>query len=382
MNTKQQKSRLLIVSSIDVSLLRFRGKLIERLINEGYAVSLAAPEFSELNRNSLETLGASCHSFPLNRTGMNPLQDRKSKNALREIIRAENIDLVFSYNAKPVIYASQAAKAEGVSSISLITGLGYGFSGDTLKAQLIGKLLTQLYRSALAGNKAVIFQNSDDQALFSKLSLVPNHVNNSVVNGSGVDLSEFAWREPSLRSDLKFMFAGRLIKEKGVGLFIDAAAQLKKEFPNAQFFVLGDPQPGSPSSIDIERLNELNSRGVITHYNRRSDIAEFMASCDVLVLPSYYREGVPRSILEALSTGLAIITTDSPGCRETVKGNQNGILIQPKDLESLVAAMRTLLQEPTAVEQMSYASRKLAEERFDVFRVNEDIINTIKAALA
>lgn len=373
--------KILIVSSIDVSLLRFRGKLIELLVEEGYEVFVAAPEFSESIRKMLESLGARCCEFPLNRTGMNPFQDKRSKTALREIIFANKVNLVFSYNVKPVIYGSHAARSEGVTSISLITGLGYGFSGDTVKARILGKLLTAMYRKALSSNKAVIFQNTDDQALFNKHSLVPQSAANTVVDGSGVDLQEFAWREPSKRSGLRFMFAGRLIKEKGVGLYIEAADELKKHYPEAEFFVLGDPQPGSPSSIDLDRLNTLNDAEVLTHFNRRTDIAEFMASCDVLVLPSYYREGVPRSILEALSTGLAVITTDSTGCRETVNNGLNGILVEPKNLTSLVEAMRTLLDDPNQVEKMSYASRELAENRFDVTKVNNDILRVIRSVV-
>ncbi|MFK8078796.1 MAG: glycosyltransferase family 4 protein [Granulosicoccus sp.] len=369
---------ILLVSSIDISLLRFRGRLIQRLIDAGYRVLVAAPEFSDPTRKALEDLGTETREFPLNRTGMNPLKDWASRNALRAIMSQDNIDLVFSYNAKPVIYASLAAASLSVPSISLITGLGYGFSGDTAKARIIGKLMTVLYRRALRKNSAVIFQNNDDRGLFESLSLIPVSATVATVDGSGVDLDEFQWREPRANPHLRFMFAGRLIKEKGVSLFIEAAAQLKNDFQDAEFFVLGDPQPGSPSSIDLERLQQLHDAGVVTHHLRRTDIAQFLATCDVLVLPSFYREGVPRSILEALSTGLAVITTDGPGCRETVTDGVNGLLVKPRDPDSLTNAMRKLLENPETVVAMSHASRELAQTRFDVNKVNDDVVAIVK----
>ncbi|MFK7857907.1 MAG: glycosyltransferase family 4 protein [Granulosicoccus sp.] len=374
----RQSVSVLLVSSIDISLLRFRGRLIERLIEEEFRVVVAAPEYKEPTRLSLEALGAETRQFPLNRTGMNPAKDWAARNALRKIMVDDDINLVFSYNAKPVIYASLAAASLSLPSISLITGLGYGFSGDTLKARFIGKLMTVLYRRALKNNSAVIFQNNDDRGLFESLSLVPATASVSVVDGSGVDLNEFQWREPRGQTQLRFMFAGRLIKEKGVSLFIEAAAQLKADFEDAEFFVLGDPQPGSPSSIDLDRLRQLHDAGIVTHHLRRTDIAQFLAGCDVFVLPSFYREGVPRSILEALSTGLAVITSDGPGCRETVTHGENGLLVTPKDQAGLTSAMRSLLEKPETVVAMGHAGRHLAETRFDVNKVNDDVVAVVK----
>jgi len=379
--TYDQPMKILIVSSIDISLLRFRGRLIERLVQAGFQVLVAAPEYSEPTRLALESIGAKTREFPLNRAGMNPLKDWASRRALQQIMVEDKIGLVFSYNIKPVIYASQAAAKLGIPAISLITGLGYGFSGDTPKARMVGKLLTSLYRRALKKNNAVIFQNNDDKALFESFSLLPSSARVAVVDGSGVDLNEFQWREPTGSENLRFIYAGRLIKEKGVGLFIEAAAQLKKDFKSAEFLVLGDPQPGSPSSIDLKRIEQLHAAGIVTHHPRRPDIAEFMAGCDVLVLPSYYREGVPRSVLEALSTGLAVITTDVTGCRETVSNGVNGFLIEQRDLASLTNAMRSLLEKPEQVVSMSHASRQLAESRFDVNKVNDEIMGIVKDVL-
>ncbi|MEE9320003.1 MAG: glycosyltransferase family 4 protein [Granulosicoccus sp.] len=374
-------ARLLIISAIDISLLRFRGRLIEALIARGYKVFLAAPLFADSTRASLEALGAKLVEYPVNRTGLNPLRDTKTRHALSSIIRDNKIDLVFPYTVKPVIYGSWTAHKNGIAVVSLITGLGYGFSAASIKARMLELVLTKLYRSALRYNSAVIFQNVDDRQLFIDRRLLRKDMPTTVVDGSGVDLQEFSWREPRQATALRFVFAGRLIKEKGVGLFIDAAETLKNRWPEAEFYVLGDPQPGSPSSIDLQRLNSLAESGVVVHHRRRADIADFLSRCDVFVLPTYYREGVPRSILEALSTGMVVITTDTPGCRETVKNGENGYLVKPKDLVSLTTAMQSVLENPEQVTDMSRASRRLAEQRFDVEIVNEAIIEIIDSNL-
>ena len=246
-------------------------------------------------------------------------------------------------------------------------------------------VVVRLYRRALQSNAAVIFQNCDDMALFRSLNITAPLQDCSVVDGSGVELEEFAWREPHGKSDLKFVFAARLIEEKGIDLFLDAAVRLKSDWPKAEFHVLGNPQPGSPSAVSMDKVEDLVSAGVIVYHGRRTDIDQILADMDVFVAPSWYREGVPRSILEALSTGLAIITTDTPGCRETVisseNGGGNGFLLPPRDGEALYAAMRKLLATPQQVSQMSRRSRELAQTRFDVELINKTIVAKVAQVL-
>ena len=383
--TKSSSKRILVIAALDISFYRFRGRMIEAMIAEGYEVIAAAPKFSDSVRRQFKSCGATLVEFPMARTGFNPIEDYKTYKALVSLIREHQIDLVFPYTTKPVVYGSMAAKKTGAKALSLITGLGYTFAVQTPKAKLMRQVVVRLYRRALASNEAVIFQNRDDMALFRSLNITPPSLDCSVVDGSGVDLKEFAWREPRGEAGLKFVFVARLIEEKGIDLFLNAAARLKSHWPEAEFHVLGSPQPGSPSAVSMDKIERLVSEGVIEYHGRRTDIVDVLAQMDVFVAPSWYREGVPRSILEALSTGLAIITTDTPGCRETVitsdNGDTNGYLLPPRDGEALYDAMRELLATPHRVLQMSRLSHELAKNRFDVELINRIIIEKVAQVL-
>jgi len=378
---RSEGPRLLVVGALDVSLLRFRGRMIEAMIGAGYRVYAAAPAFEPARRAAFEAMGATPLEFPLARTGLDPRADLRTYRALLALVHEHEIDLVFPYTIKPVVYGSLAARKGGAKALSLITGLGYTFAATTTKAKLVRALVVRLYRHALRDNVAVLFQNADDLALFRELGILRQGVQTDVVAGSGVDLEEFPWREPSGRRGLRFVFAARLLEEKGVGLYLDAARRLKPRFPDAEFLVLGDPQPGSPSAIDMALVERLAAEGVIAYSPRRPDIAAVLADADVFVLPSWYREGVPRSLLEALSIGMAIVTTDTPGCRETVTDGENGRLIPPRDVGALEEALASLLEMPEKVAAMGRASRELAERRFDVRLVNEAILEHVRTAL-
>ena len=373
--------RVLVIGALDVSLLRFRGRMIEAMIAGGYRVFAAAPVITPERRDAFEAMGATPLECPLARTGIDPRADLASYRAMLALVREHRIDLVFPYTIKPVVYGSLAARSAGVQAISLITGLGYTFAASSFKARLLRSLVTRLYRHALRENRAVLFQNADDLALFQRLGILHDGIETDVVAGSGVDLEEFPWREPSGRRALRFVFAARLIEEKGIGLYLAVTERLRQRFPEARFQVLGDPQPGSPSAIDMTLIERLDAGGVIDYSPRRPDIARVMSEADVFVLPSWYREGVPRSLLEALSVGMAIVTTDTPGCRETVTDGENGRLIAPRDEQALEGALASLLEAPGQVGPMSRASRALAEERFDVRRVNAAILRTVERHL-
>lgn len=383
--TKPSGKRILVIGAMDISLFRFRGRMIEAMVGAGHEVFAAAPEFTDAVREQFIGTGATLIEFPMARTGFNPLEDIRTYKALVSLVQEHQIDLVFPYTTKPVVYGSMAAKKAGVKALSLITGLGYTFAAQTPKAKLMRQIVVRLYRKALVSNEAVIFQNRDDMALFKELNITPSALDCSVVDGSGVDLTEFAWREPRGEAGLKFVFAARLIEEKGIDLFLDAAKRLKADWPKSEFHVLGNPQPGSPSAVSMDKVEALVKDEVIVYHGRRNDIVEVLAEMDVFVAPSWYREGVPRSILEALSTGLAIITTDTPGCRETViasdEGVENGYLLPPRDGEALYAAMNSLLQAPEQVAVMSRRSRELAETKFDVKLINRIIIEKVGQAL-
>jgi glycosyltransferase involved in cell wall biosynthesis len=377
----KNKKKILMVASADYSLIAFRGDFIKSLIENGFEVFAAAPHISKECYQQLYDYGANPINFNLQRTGLNPFKDIKSILELRHIINKHKIDLVFPYTVKPVIYSSIAANLSKVSVISLITGLGFTFTGLTRKARLLQRLNEFLYKVSIRKNKMIIFQNSDDYDLFLERNILTVKHNVGIVSGSGVNLNNYKYRENKNSKDvIRFLFVSRLIKEKGIALYLDGAEKLKKVYPKAEFHVIGVVE-NSPSAIKLERLSNLHDKKVIIYHGPQNNVSEHLFKCDVFVLPTYYREGIPRSILEALSVGLPIITTNTAGCKETVLEKQNGILIEPNNLDELVSAMEFFLSNKSKIKEMGINSRKYAEKRFDVNIINNDLNRYIKDIL-
>lgn len=371
------EKRILIICSYANSLIHFRGDFIAALIKDGYKVYGAAPEMNKETFDGLTALGATPLEYTLQRTGMNPFKDLKSIFEIKKLIKEHKIDLVFPYTIKPVLYASLAAKMAKVPTISLITGLGFTFSGTSKKARFLQKITELLYKISIRKNKLVIFQNTDDHQLFLDRGILTKNHKVDFVSGSGVNLNLYPTRINKKESDrIIFIMVARLIREKGIFLFIEAASILKEKFPNAEFHVIGAPDQ-SPSAIDLDQLHDLHEKKVIVYHGKQKKVPEFLYNSDIFVLPTFYREGIPRSILEALSVGMPIITTDSPGCRETIIKDENGILIEPQNLESLVEAMRYFLENPAEIEKMGVKSRQYAEKKFDVHIINKKLISLV-----
>lgn len=379
------KKKILIVASFADSLTRFRGDMIKDFVQHGYAVLAAAPEIAQVQKNELQNLGATPVEYSLQRKGLNPFKDAKTIFSLKQLIKKHGVNLVMPYTIKPVIYSSIAANWSGVPVISLITGLGFTFSGASRKAKLLERVTSLLYRISIRSNKIVVFQNKDDHTLFVKKGILTKKHPIKIVSGSGVNLKNFTVKSyPSghkKEDKVIFVFVGRLIEEKGIGLFVNAAKSIKRKYPNAEFHILGAPD-GSKSSISLKELNSLDQEGIIKYHGSQKSVVEYLRSSDVFVLPTFYREGIPRSILEALSVGLPIITTDSPGCRETVlPNNENGILIKKNNQKELIEAITFFLENTSEIESMGKASRSYAEKRFNVSLINKEIIQAVQAIL-
>ncbi|MDW5289370.1 glycosyltransferase family 4 protein [Formosa sp. PL04] len=376
-----QKKRILIVASYSPSLIKFRGDYIEHLVQSGFSVFTAAPDYPEVTKEKLIALGAKPLEFKLERTGLNPFKDLKSISELKSIIKNNNIDLVFPYTVKPVIYSSIAANSCNIPVISLITGLGFAFTGLTFKARTLQRLNEVLYKISIRKNKIIVFQNKDDYQLFLDRNIISKDNKVAFVSGSGVNLGQYKYRVNTNTSEVvSFLLVARLIKEKGIDLFIEAAKILKNKYPNAEFHIIGAPDK-SPSAIKLEKLIELDKKGVIIYHGRQNNVPDHLYKRDVFVLPTYYREGIPRSILEALSVGLPIITTKTPGCKETVIKDNNGILIEPNNLDQLANAMEYFITNKSKIKEMGINSRAYAEQRFDVKIVNKDLTSLINKVL-
>ncbi len=369
-------SRVAIIGNQAFSLINFRGALIKAMAEKGHEVWALAPDYDLNTRGIVQSLGAKSLDYPLSRTGLNPVRDIASFVGLVGVLQRIKPDVVLAYAIKPVIYGTLASWIARVPKrFAMIEGLGYAFtpSGERepLKRRIIRAIAQTLYRLALPRATKVFFLNPDDLNEFVQAGLVPKE-KAFLLGPIGVDLEHFS-PVPPVKRPVAFLLAARLLREKGVLEFVEAARRIKAKYSETRFILLGglDTNPGAIRREEVERWVE---EGVVEWPGHVSDVRPWLAQASVFVLPSYYREGVPRSIQEAMATGRPVITTDAPGCRETVIPGVNGFLVPPRDVESLVAAMERFILEPELIERMGRESRRIAEERFDVHKINQVLI--------
>jgi len=364
-------AKIVIISQYSPSLINFRGDLVRAMVELGHKVICLGPEAGF--EQPLQELGADYRQIPLHRTGLNPLKDVKTLFSLRKALKEIKPDIVFSYTVKPIVYGSIAAHMAGVRQMyAMITGLGYVFIGQTFKQRLLTQIVAFLYRRGLKYNQVVFFQNPDDLHLFVSKSIVPKTAKPVLVNGSGVNIEKFAFAPPKL-SPVTFLLIARLIKDKGILEYADSARLLKQKYPDARFQLLG-PLDINPAAITQEQLERWTKEGIIEYLGKTNDVRPYIADASVFVLPSFYREGTPRSVLEAMSMGRPIITTDAPGCRETIIDGKNGFLVPVKDVDALKSTMEKFILKPDLIVQMGEQSRIIAEEKYDVRKVNRAIL--------
>jgi glycosyltransferase involved in cell wall biosynthesis len=368
--------KILIVGSIAGSLVGFRGDLIKEWLKRGFTVMALSRPAGEMRQRKIHELGAEYRPIPLYRDGINPFQDLRLFFSLYGIIRKEKPAYIFAYTAKPIIYSALSSRMAHITKLfAMITGLGYAFAGNSLKQKLVKVVLRLMYGRALKRCEVVFFQNQDDLVLFKELRIISNNQKVVMVNGSGVNLSHFYYSKPLVNKDLNFLLIGRLLKGKGIKEYVEAAELIKAKYPDVKFKLLGRLL-NSPDSIDAEDLSGWQSRGIIEYLGGKIDVRPYLEECSVYVLPSY-REGTPRSVLEAMAMGRPIITTDAPGCRETVREGLNGFLVPIKDSTALAGAMERFITEPWLIDQMGKESRKIAEDKFDVRKVNKVIMEAM-----
>jgi len=366
-------SRICFIASYSPSLINFRGKLLQRMVEAGHKVTTLSPAPDTETLKALARIGVKHKAFPMQRMGMNPLADMRTFQALSIILRKLGPDHVLSYTIKPVIYGSLAAAGSGVPHVhALITGLGTAFQGAGPKRSALNLIVQTFYRRALGRSESVIFQNPDDRTLFLERNLVEES-RTHLISGSGVDLDHF--QQVSLPSSPHFLLISRLIADKGVREYVTAAKQVKQEYPEATFSLVGYHEDHI-ASIGTEELQSWIKSGIINFLGRQEDVRPALAASSVYVLPSY-REGLPRTVLEAMAMGRPVITTDAPGCRETVISGKNGFLVPVRETDSLAHAMSRFCRDPDLAPAMGRESRKLAEARFDVHKVNGEILQIL-----
>lgn len=355
------------------SIVDFRGALIREIVSRRHRVVVLAPDFDTKTREAVQGLGAETLDYPLARTGMNPWRDLKSLLALGQQLAAVRPNVCLSCAIKPVIYGTLAATlAQVPHRVALIEGLGFAFTDNGLplgvKRRLLRHVVSMLYRLALKRAHRVLMLNPDDMQEFAQRGLVaPGQAR--CIGGIGVNLAEWpVTPTPTLRDyPVTFALAARLLREKGVLEYVAAARIIKARYPRTRFLLLGglDENPGA---ITLEDVQSWVQEGAV-EWPGHVAMSPWLAKAHVYVLPSY-REGVPRSTQEAMAMGRPIITTDVPGCRETVVNEDNGFLVPPRNVDALVKAMERFICDPDLIPRMGARSRQIAEDKFDVHKVN------------
>lgn len=343
------------------------------MVNHGHEVIAAAPEDPELWTPKFRQMGIKYYSVPLVRTGLTPLKDIKALIFLYNLFKREKPDIVFTYQAKSVSYGCMAARMAEVPDIyCMLAGLGSIFQLTGLKGSIIRGILCTQYKIALSVCRNVFFQNQDDVNDFEKMRLVRRE-KTVMINGSGVNLERFS--PQPMPTDLVFLFVGRLLRDKGLIEYMDAAREVKKCYPQARFLILGSMET-NPMAVKREELDPYLADGSVEYLGSTDDVRPFLADCFTFVLPSY-REGTPRSALEAMATARPIITTDVPGCRETVVDGVNGFLVPVKNSEALADKMVWMIEHPREALEMGREGLRICREKFDVVKVNEVILRTL-----
>ncbi|MFW6222065.1 MAG: glycosyltransferase family 4 protein [Bacteroidota bacterium] len=379
--------RILIIGGRSRSLITFRKELILEFRKGGHEVLACAGEYMAEVKNTLSGLGVGYIPIKISRAGTNPFQDISLLFELVTIFKQYKPDIVFAYTIKPIVWGSLAAKISSRCKIfSMIEGLGYPFMpADSINHYISALFARSLYRLCLRFSKRVFFLNPDDLSLFNKSNFI-NKKKAILLNGIGVNnkIYDFHKIKGPLKN-VRFLMVGRLLRDKGIYEYLNTARVLQNR-KNIAFSLAGAVDT-NPSSIKWSDLNKFIEDGSIEYLGFINDIKYVYVNCDVYVLPSY-REGTPRTVLEAMATGRAIITTDAPGCRETINltdaktfGSlvlgKNGILIPARNTDALVHAVNFLVRSPDLIKRMGEESRKYAVQRYDIHKVNKCILESM-----
>jgi len=368
-----------IISNQAFSLYNFRGNLIKDLVNKGYLVYVFAPDFSKNNITKITDLGAIPISYNMSRTGFNFFKDVYNVFCLYKKISELKLNTIFAYTIKPVIYFIPLSKILGIKNrISMIEGLGYVFMDDhtsnTFKRKVLKNIIEKLYFISFYLSSKVVFLNRDDSNYFIKKKLI--NINKVFhIDGIGVDLQYFNSNSIS-KSPITFLFIGRLLLEKGIFDFISAAKIINNNFKDIKFLIVGGVD-SNPGSLKIDEIQTLQSDDFIYFTGEVENVKEFIEKSSVFVLPSY-REGLPRSTIESMAMGRPIITTNVPGCRDTIINELNGYLVDVRNPLNLAEAMKKFILNPELIEVMGSESRKIAQNRFDVVIINKNLIEIIE----
>lgn len=357
-------------------VLNYRSGLIQSLQTEGYQVAVLSPPGPEVGR--IRELGVEHYPVALSPRGLNPFADLGTLADYLGVLRRVRPMALLAFTAKPNIYGSIAARWCGIPTINNVSGLGLVFT----RRDWLMRLVSGLYRVALRTSTKVFFQNRDDQALFEHMALVPKG-RSRLLPGSGIDTARFAPATTPAPEPFVFLLAARLLWQKGIAEFVEAARRIRASRPDVRFRILGIIEPASSAAVSLEQLRHWEAEGIVDYLGAVDDVRPAFAEAHCIVLPSYYREGVPRVLLEASAMAIPVITTDMPGCREAVDDGETGLICEPRSLESLTnAMMRMLALDGEGRKAMGAAGRAKMEREFEetlVHRAYLDVLGKLDA---
>lgn len=360
--------RILLICPTSHQIVTFRKSLIERFQAEGMEVFSIA--FDNDDIDTIKSIGIEHFSVSGANRSLNLFKTFKLKNSYVKIIKQIQPDIVFTFMMKPNIFGVRAAKKAGVKKIfAMVEGAGDVFINNGIKWKLIRAVVCKMYRKSFRYSNKVFFLNNDDKAEFIARKLVKEE-QCEVIPGIGVDLEHFAYKP--LKNHNTFLMIARMLKTKGVMEYCQAARLVKQKYPDAVFNYLG-----GEGTLKIEDIQEYIDDGSINYLGTTEDVRPYLEDCTALILPSFYREGLPMSIMEAEAIGRCIITTDNIGCRETVKNGYNGFLLPCKDVNAIVGKCCYVIEHFEETAQMGENSRRFAQERFEQNKINELVIKNM-----
>lgn len=373
MNEQESSLRIALVCNTAWAIYTYRRGVLRMLTERGAHVTIIAPR--DRTFEPLIEMGCRCVELPVASKGTNPREDLKTMRALYREYRASRPHLVFHYTIKPNIYGSLAATLARVPSIAVTTGLGYVFIQKSRTAQIAKRL----YRFAFRFPREIWFLNRDDHQAFVDENLLAHPDRARRLHGEGVDLDDFALTPLPRREDFVFILIGRLLWDKGVAEYVEAARRLRRRYPHARFQLLGPVGVNNPSAISRTDVEAWERENIVEYLGEANDVRPLVAAADCVVLPSY-REGVPRTLMEASAMGRPIVATDVPGCREVVEHGVNGFLCEVKSADSLADQMEHMLTLPFEErEAMAQRGREKVAREFDEKNVVERYKSTIHA---
>lgn len=362
-----QKS-IAVFSSHTPSLFWFRTDMMKEFIRRGYDVYALGNEEESKWIEKFKGNGITYQQILVSRNGMNPFRDKKTLASIKQKLAVIIPDKIFTYQAKTVIYGAMAANSLGITEVyPLIAGMGSAFLSNNLKTRLLRFVMITLYKKSMKKCPVVFFQNHDDEQIFRGCGIVKNQ-KVVMIHGSGVNIDKFSVLP--LPDKPAFLCISRLIRDKGVYEYLEACKKIKIEYPKIRCLLVG-PYDTNPSALKPDELQPFIDAGV-EYFGEQDDVRPYIEQCSVFILPSY-REGTPKTNLEAMACGRAVITTDTPGCKETVVDGENGFLVPVKDMFAVYERMKWFIEHPDEAEIMGKKGRTMVEGVFDVKKVNEII---------